>query len=82
MRLNVLAHPLPMNCGQPDVVLGEVEPSRAVAPRIPICWQPVRREASQRVPPLVLVDVEVLRILHRVDPVLAGARRRTNTLKI
>ena len=71
-----------MNCGQPDVVLGEVEPPRSVAPRIPISWQPVRRESSQRVPPLVLVDVEVLRILHRVDPVLAGARRWPDTLYV
>ena len=71
-----------MNCGQPDVVLGEVELPRAVAPRIPISRQPVHGEASQRIPSLVFVDVEVLRILHRVDPVLAGARRWPNTLYV
>ena len=71
-----------MYCGQPDVVLGEVESPRSVAPQIPISWQPVRREAGQRVPPLVLVDVKVLRILHRMDAVLASARRWSNTLRV
>ena len=45
-------------------------------------WESLAGEPGQGVPPLVLVDVEILRILHRVDPVLAGARRRTNTLKV
>ena len=62
-----------MNRRQPDIVLGQVEPPRAVAPRVPVGGQPVRRESGQRVPPLVLVDVKVLGILHRVDSVLACA---------
>ena len=70
-----------MNCGQPDVVLGQVELPRAIAPRVAVSGQPVHREPGQRVPPLVLVDVEVLRILHWVDSVLAGPRSWPDALK-
>ena len=71
-----------MNGGQPDVVLGQVELPRAIAPRVPVGGQPVRREPGQRVPPLVLVDVKVLGILHWVDSVLARARRWPDALKL
>ena len=79
-RLHSTPHPLPMNCGQSDVVLGQVELPRAIAPRVPVSGQPVHREAGQRVPPLVLIDVKVLRILHWVDSVLARARRWPDAL--
>ena len=39
---------------------------------VPVSGQPVCREARYGVPPLVLVDVIILRVLHRVYSVLAG----------
>ena len=64
--------PLPRRGRQLDALLGRGVLARLVTPHVAVSRESVHRETSQRIPPLVLVNIKILSVVHRVDSRGAG----------